>query len=210
MIIPAFLVYSQEEFKKRLRLIEGAAPLVQIDIMDGTFVPPTSWADPVVLKKLTTSVTFELHLMVNHPVEMLGAWGDVPHVKHAIAHVETLENPREFIEACRALGWECGLAMNPETSLTSVIPFFDMIDVLLFLGVHPGASGQDFIPTTLTKIEEAATHKKHPLLEIDGGFDKNSLPHLKHAGAQAFVAGSAIFDAPDPKRAFEELQRLEK
>ena len=208
MIIPALLVQSRDEFEKRIRLVEHLAPLAQIDIMDGTFVPQTCWAEPAAVAALETSLRFELHLMINQPVEALCAWASVPQVQRAIAHVETLENPREFIEACRALGWECGLALNPETPLAVVMPFFGFLDLVLFLGVRPGASGQEFIPIVFEKIKDAARSEPHPLLEVDGGVNRATLPELQRAGAQAFAASSAVFDAPNPRGAYEELQGM--
>jgi ribulose-phosphate 3-epimerase len=207
MIIPAILAKNEKEFQTKFQAVNGV-PLIQIDIMDNTFVPYTSWAEVKKLSQLQTKTKFELHLMVEDPLRHLSLWQDVKQVKRTIAHLETLSHPREFIEACRTFQFECGLALNPETDHTRLAPYLTLIDVVLLLGVHPGSAGQTFIPTILDDIEWLKKQRPHPLIEVDGGVNASTIPHLKHAGAESFVVGSALFQ--EGVNARDEIKKLNK
>lgn len=209
MIIPAFLVRSQQEFEEQAKALPASVMLAQLDVMDNTFVPHSSWADPNAIAAMQLPFSIELHLMVNDPLAYLKQWGGMRSLQRAVAHVEALHNPREFVESCRALGIECGLALNPGTPLDSVIPYVNDLQVLLFLGVQPGASGQEFIPSVLHDLRSFAAYPNHPLIEVDGGVNAATLPLLKEAGAQLFVSASGIFHAgKPPAEALRELQAL--
>lgn len=211
MIIPALLVRAQQEFEKNVAALPSFVSLVQLDVMDNTFVPHTSWADARVITAMNLPFSFELHLMVNDPIAYLKQWGGLRILQRAVAHVEALEQPREFIESCRALGIECGLALSPGTPLDRITPYIAQLDVLLVLGVQPGESGQEFIPSALHTIRTIASYPEHPLIEVDGGVNAATLPAIREAGAQLFVSSSGIFNAgKPPKEALRELEALER
>lgn len=219
-IIPAILAKTQKEFIDKLKIAADLNDWAQIDIMDGTFVPQSSWADPEIISRILSQyepakkIKFDLHLMTDNPTLKLPAWSSIENVGRATAHIEAFKNPnaadggvREFIEACKSSGWEAGIALNPETEIGTLKNFLKHIDFVLFLGVHPGASGQkllDTVPEKIIRFKELCLQSKTrcPRIGIDGGVNKNTIKKLEDAGAEYFFAASAIFEASNPKAAF--------
>lgn len=215
-IIPAILANNQSEFETRLRAAEAFTDIVQIDILDNTLVPFSSWADPNVIKKLQTPARFELHLMVEDVEKYLTMWSPIQNVARAIFHVEPFlrapykkEDASDLLGTAAFYGWDMGLAINPETPIDVLEPFLEKISVVLFLGVDPGQSGQPFKPAVIEKIKAfKAAHPNGPGVAVDGGVNADTIPALKAAGADVLCMASAIFDAGDPKEAFEKLKSL--
>lgn len=212
-IIPAILAKDQTEFETRLRAAEAFTDIVQIDILDNTFVPFSSWADPAIIKTLDTPLRFELHLMVEDVEKYLNLWSPIPNVARAIFHVEACngrdDDAGDLLGTIAFYGWDAGLAINPETPIDKIAPFVDKIDTALFLGVNPGQSGQPFQPAVIEKIRAfKAAHPNSPSVAVDGGVNADTIPTLKAAGAETFCVASAIFGAGDPKATFEKLKSL--
>lgn len=212
-IVPAILAHTQEEFETRLRVAAACTDVVQIDILDNTFVPFSSWADPAVIKTLDTPLRFELHLMVEDVEKYLNLWSPLPNVARTVFHVEPFEgrpdDASDLLGTIAFYGWDAGLALNPETPIAALEPFLEKISVALFLGVDPGQSGQPFKPEVLEKIRAfRAAHPDGPAIAVDGGVNAETIPALKAAGAETFCVASAIFNDPDPKTAFEKLKNL--
>lgn len=201
-LIPAILVKDAQTFRERLHLIEGFVRTVQLDCMDGHFVPNRTWyeAGPV-----DTSLEIELHLMVSDPMTVIREWKRVPQVMRAIWHVEIPVDHASLIKLCTEQGWECGLALSPETPASALAPYADNIDEVLVLGVTPGWSGQALIPSTVDKVREIK--RIYPGLSVgfDGGVTKERIPDLVKAGVDRLCALSAIFDAPDPAAALRAI-----
>ncbi|MCC7522224.1 hypothetical protein IT407_00255 [Candidatus Uhrbacteria bacterium] len=195
-IIPALLVQDRETLIERMRLAEGLAECVHIDCMDGIFVPNKTWHNA---EALETSLEIELHLMVNDPLSVIREWRRVPQTVRALWHVEVDTDHRQLIEVCRALGWECGLAISPDTSVDTLSPFTELIDEVLVMGVKPGFSGQTVIPATFEKIREIK--KRWPALRagFDGGATKDLIPTLREYDCDRLVMASAIYSANDPR-----------
>jgi len=231
-VVPAILAQSEEEFRERIRLIERVAPLVQVDVMDGRFVPNTTWADPLVVARIATPARFEVHLMVEEPFREVILWGKLKNVRRTIVHAESCPDRsvgattqlRTLLHTIRATGKEVGLAVNPGTPLEDIHPFLQrpglprprstrarndraMVDFLLVMSNDPGFSGRPFRRATLKRI--AALRKRFPLLPIgvDIGVTAETAPLLRAAGATHIAAASAIFGQPDPVAAYRELQR---
>lgn len=195
-IIPAILVQDRKTFVKRLKMVEGLATCVQIDCMDGQFVQNKTWYDA---EPLDTTLEIELHLMVQDPMSTILAWRRIPQVVRALWHVEIPVDHAAVIEVCRAQGWECGLALSPDSPVSRVAEYFDQIDEVLVLGVTPGWSGQTLLPSTIDKIR---TLKKHsPLISVgfDGGVTAANLRDILAAGADRINIASAVFKSPDPR-----------
>ncbi|MEK7102119.1 MAG: hypothetical protein AAB579_03345 [Patescibacteria group bacterium] len=212
-IIPAILANNQSEFEARLRATEAFTDIVQIDVLDNSFVPFTSWADPNVIKKFETPVRFELHLMVEDVEKYLTVWSPIKNVARAIFHIEPFLNKKEdagdLLGTAAFYGWDMGLAINPETPVEALEPFLEKISTVLFLGVTPGQSGQPFKQEVIEKIKAfKAAHPNGPSVAVDGGVNADTIPALKAAGAETFCVASAIFNSPDPKAAFLSLQKL--
>lgn len=207
-VVPAILAKSEEEFREKLRLIEGAAPLVQIDVMDGEFVPNRTWADPLAVAHMETPVKFEVHLMVKEPFREVILWGKLKNVRRTIVHAESTMKLRELLHTIRATGKEVGLAVNPKTKLSTLhSQLFTSIDFLLVMSNDPGFSGRPFQRATLRRI--AALRKRFPTLHIgvDIGVNATTAPLLRKAGATHITAASSIFGQPDPVQAYRALKR---
>lgn len=195
-IIPAILVQDQQTLIERIKLVEGLAMTVQIDCMDGHFVPNRTWYEA---KPIDTTLGIELHLMVSDPRSVIEAWRRIPQLERAIWHVEIPTDHTAIIAECRELGIECGLAVSPETPIEKLLPYLDDIDEVLVLGVKPGWSGQTLIPATLEKIAAIKRLNTGIRIGFDGGITADNLKLIIAAGAERLNAASVLFETPDPR-----------
>lgn len=204
-IIPAILVDSFEEFEQRIRDCEEFAESVQWDVMDGEFVPHTTFSEIAALNDLDTTLIVEAHLMVAQPEEMFESLSDAG-IDRVIVHVEAVHDVKTLVKVMRGYDFEVGLAINPETDIDVIAPVANDIDEVMVMTVEPGASGQSFMQEPLQKVR--ALREKYPQLNIgvDGGINRESLERAQAAGANRFAINSAIFASPDPAGAFEQLQ----
>ena len=207
-IIPAILAHDEDAFLSRLRVAETFATDIQIDAMDGFFTPNESWFDASAVGGMETEAQFELHLMVEEPRKWIDGAKDVASIKRIVWHVEAETDHASLIALCAANGVEAGLAISPETPEETLAPYADKVQEILVLGVRPGFSGQALIPDTIEKARRIHARWPNVPLAFDGGVSATSIPGLRDAGVTRFVAASAIFDAKDPKVAFEELQKV--
>lgn len=210
-IVPALLCESAAEFDKKLRQVENACDVVQIDVLDGTLFPHVSWFDPIAIGQLSTNVSFELHLMVENPIPIIEAFQK--HIKAPLFPIVHAEMHRPigavvgFIKD--QLHLPCGVAINPETPLKEIEEVLHTIDQLTIMGVHPGKMGQTFLGDVIfDKIEETKIHRPELLIEIDGGVTEALLPKLIASGCHKIVSGSLIFSHENPHLQLINLQRL--
>jgi ribulose-phosphate 3-epimerase len=176
---------------------QAGADWVHIDVMDGHFVPPITMGQKVTeICRELTELPLDVHLMVEGPDAMLASFAEAG-ADHIHIHVEASPDPAASLAAIRKLGCLAGLALNPETPVERVLPYLDQADIILVMSVHPGYSGQAFIPEALPKIRQlraAITERGlDTLIELDGGIDAETLPLTRAAGGDVFVAGNAIF-----------------
>ncbi len=210
-IVPALLVKSQEEFEERFALASSLSDVVQIDIMDGSFVPFESWADPQEVKKMDRRADIELHLMVSDVQTHLKAWAQIPNVKRAIFHFEAYQDNADIHDLLGTIafyGWQTGLAINPDTPTDVLYEFASKLNVALFMGVTPGQSGQPFEDIIVEKIRDFKKKHRKVVVAVDGGVSEKTIPDLRDAGAELFGASSAIFGAKDPMAAYKKLEGL--
>lgn len=207
-LIPAILVQDERAFRERLALVERDFPVVQIDVMDGAFVPNRTWFDADVLRGIATPTRFELHLMVQDPKRIVDEVRDIETVVRAIWHVETPVDHEALIEHCHALGKKAGLAISPKTPIDALAPYADTVDEILVMGAEPGFSGQTLNPQTIERARQI--HERWPTVAV--GFDINvnaeTIPRLKDAGVSRFCAASAIFNAANPLEQAKKLHGL--
>ncbi|PIR07445.1 ribulose-phosphate 3-epimerase [Candidatus Jorgensenbacteria bacterium CG11_big_fil_rev_8_21_14_0_20_38_23] len=215
-IIPAINTDSFEELKRRIKLVEPfvnpvpprrEAGWVQFDIADGTFTKNTTWHNAEDLLSLKTFPNIEVHLMINNIEERIEEWLIAP-VKRIIFHLEAAKNPDFVIEKCRKAGKEVGIAINPDTPWTKLVPYFQKADLFQVLGVYPGLAGQKFQEECFDKITHLRKQCKNCIIEVDGGMNKETAKKVVEAGADIIVAASAIFDSRDIKKAIEELKNV--
>lgn len=205
-IITAILAKSFAEFKEKISKIEKYAPLAQIDVMDGKFVPETSFAEPDKIKTIITPCDYELHLMVSDQEKEIKRWLDFDKVQKIIFHIEAAKNYEKLIGEIKNAGKKVGLAINPEISAETIQPWISKIDNILVMGVEPGRSGQVLRSETFDKIRKIRNLNKDIEIEVDGGVNSENAPSLVEAGANTLVVGSFIFGSDNPAIAIKELQ----
>ena len=179
--------------------------------MDGHFVPNISYG-PVVLKSLraVTKMPFDVHLMISPVDPFLEAFAQAG-ADHIMFHPEAGPHPHRTLQAIRALGCKAGLVLNPGTPLAHCETVIDLLDIVLVMSVNPGFGGQKFIDSQLGRI--AALRRmidatgREIRLEVDGGIDPRTAPLCIAAGADTFVAGTAIFGTKDYRAAIEAIRR---
>jgi ribulose-phosphate 3-epimerase len=174
---------------------------LHVDVMDGHFVPNlTIGPDVVAAIRRHTDVYLDCHLMMTDPGDFLAAFAEAG-ANSCSVHIE-VGRTAELIAAMRGLGIGVGLALNPETSIADCEPWLGEIDLLLVMSVHPGFGGQRFMQEAVPKISRAYEIARRDGLalsiEVDGGIDAETVVDVARAGADTFVAGSAIFGHPDP------------
>ena len=200
-IVPSILSADFARLGEQVAEVESAgAQRIQIDVMDGHFVPNLSMG-PVVVKALrkVTRLPLEVHLMVEEPGKFVNSFlregADT-----LIVHQEVLADPRPLLRDIRQRGKKIGLAVNPETPISVLEPYLTEIDLALCMTVHPGYSGQKFVPESPARIRQLREliNRINPSceLEVDGGINLDTIPAAVRAGANVLVAASAIFEAP--------------
>jgi len=204
LIIPAIIARTQKELDERLCKVEGYSELVQLDIMDGTFVPNKSLYFNFDVSDSNNS--FEAHLMITDPAGWIEEnWWKVDTI---IVHFESCEKPEDIIRYVKEKDKRIGFAINPETALHNVKPYLDEIDQLLVMTVNPGFYGSKFLPETLSKISEARKIKPDLDIEVDGGVTPDTIKLINYAGANMFVSGSYILKSDGVKEAIDSLKKL--
>ncbi len=206
LIIPALLVKTEKEFREKLRIVDGIVSLCQIDVMDGHFVPNTTWCDFDILRILPSPMQFELHLMVSDPYSYIQKSAGCRNIKRIIWHIETNVDHISLIRSCHSAGFECGLAINPTTPKEKLSPYAHLIDEILIMGVNPGFSGQGLLPDTIEKAKRIRENWPHIPIGFDGGVIPDILPTLKNAGVTRFCAASSIFKSEYPQESIRKME----
>lgn len=209
-IAPSILAADFARLGDEVAAIEPHVDMLHVDVMDGHFVPNISLGMPVIasLRKVT-ELPLDCHLMISNPEAYLEAMRDAG-ADLVTVHIEAVPEPTAVASRARDLDLGFGLVVNPPTPFAGVEPFVEICDMLLIMSVHPGFGGQAFIPESLAKVEAARRFIDAAglgtVIEIDGGIDIQNAVAAREAGAEVFVAGTAVFGAPDPVAAVTELR----
>ncbi len=209
-IIPAINETVFTEIARKMQRAAGfGSTWVHIDVSDGRFTANQLWNAPAELAgaRVPKGVAIEVHLMVEHPDEVIDEWLDAG-VRRIIVHVEAIADLAIMKEKCALFGVELFLAANPDTRAETLLAHRENVDGFLILGVIPGKSGQEMRSGQEAKVAFLREHMKGGTIEIDGGVHAANAAALHAAGADILVAASVIWNDPDPERAFKQLQTL--
>lgn len=196
------------------RLCAAGADYIHVDVMDGRFVPNLTLGPPVIAAlKPYAAVPLDVHLMISAPGRLLDSFlragADILTV-HAEA-AESAEALGALVSRIRAAGASPAVALRPATPLSAVLPLLPLLDMVLVMTVEPGFGGQPFMEDMLPKIRalrgEFRAHGLSARIEVDGGINRGNAARVAAAGADVFVAGSALFRAPDLSAAVKDLRR---
>lgn len=227
-IIPSINVRTFEEVQNLVKKVEPYVQWCHLDVTDGIFSKHLTWHNPSDLPALTTQLNVEAHLMVSEPEKVIDQWlarpvrspmpkasadaygrltsNGVNSIKRVIVHLEASKDLDLVIKKCREAGVQIGLAINPETFWGLLTPWFDKVDMVQTLAVHPGPSGQKVDwPEMLGKIRHIRERCKGCMIEVDGGINPDSTKKAVEAGANLLVAGAYIFNSSNSEEAIKEL-----
>ena len=208
-ILPSLLLCDFANLEKEVRLLEEAGvDCLHLDVMDGTFVPNMSYGMPIVsaIRKVT-DLTLDVHLMIRDPNTFASQFVDSG-ADLITFHIEALPQPSDLLSRIRSQGVAAGLAINPSTEMSHVLPWVSECDLVLVMSVEAGFGGQAFNPIALERLS-ALRKANGPdlLLEVDGGVNLKTVGQCTANGADLLVVGSAIFREADYCQAMTRLRR---
>jgi ribulose-phosphate 3-epimerase len=201
ILAPSIIASDFTHLADEIAAVESAgADWLHMDIMDGHFVP-TITVGPLFVEacKRVTKLPIDAHLMISDPDQYLEVFAKAG-ANNITVHVETCPDLPQTIKKIKSLGCTAGVTLNPATPASALDEVLPLVDLVLVMSVKPGYSGQAFMPEMIAKVEEVR-NKLNALrstahLEVDGGISSETLPLMYKAGANAFVAGNAVFKHP--------------
>ena len=208
-INPSILAADFVNMKAELARI-ATADFVHVDVMDNHFVPNLTFGPQMVERiQQTSAVPLDVHLMITNPDRWAPAYAELG-AASVTFHLEAAKEPVALARRLRDLGARAGVAVKPATPVEGLFDLLDDFDQILVMTVEPGFGGQSFMPETMPKLrrlaDEARRRGSQVWLEVDGGIGESTIVQAAEAGADTFVAGSAVFGAADPANAIAGLR----
>lgn len=213
LIAPSILSADFARLGEEIRAVEAAgADWIHIDVMDGHFVPNITMGPLVVeAARRSTRLPLDVHLMIAHPERFIADFAKAG-ADYIAVQAEACVHLDRTVQLIRQSGARPGAVLNPATPLEMLEWVVDQLDLVLIMSVNPGFGGQSFIPGALTKIralrEMLSRRGSKALIEVDGGINSKTLADVSAAGADVFVAGSAIFGSPDYAQTIRRFREL--
>ena len=195
------------------RVRQAGANYLHLDVMDGVFVPNISFGPPVIESiRKKTKLFFDVHLMIKHPQRYIENFIKAGADSITI-HYESTSRPRDAIMKIKDFDVKAGIAISPNTPYEAVLPYLDIVDMVLVMTVEPGFGGQAMIPETLEKVRAIKNyideHEINVNIEVDGGITAENVHLALDAGANVIVAGSAIFKSKTPSKVIKQMREAE-
>lgn len=216
-IAPSLLAADFKNLDKEIkRVIKAKANWLHLDVMDGHFVDNISFGMPILNSIQSYPIFKDVHLMIENPLKYINQFLDL-NADLITFHIEALKfkkNVKELISIIHEYNVAVGIALKPETPLSTILPYLNDIDVVLIMSVAPGFGGQKFNETVLDKIRNLRNiidkNKSECLIEVDGGVNSSNADAIKQAGANVLVAGSYLFKGENMKEKIKEMKKTIK
>lgn len=201
ILAPSIIAADFTRIAEEIRACESAgADWLHMDVMDGHFVPNIT-IGPLFVEacRRITKLPLDVHLMISEPAKYIETFAKAG-ADNITVHAETCPNLPDMVRKIKSLGCSAGITLNPATPTSALDSALPLADLVLVMSVHPGFSGQIFMPEMIAKVGELRNKlnaiRSNARIEVDGGISFETLPLMKKAGATAFVAGSAVFSHP--------------
>jgi ribulose-phosphate 3-epimerase len=212
VIAPSILAADFARLAEAARAVEGAADWLHVDVMDYHFVPNLTIGLPVVQSlRAATTLPFDCHLMIADPARWAAGYAEAG-AYNVTFHAEAATDPVAIAKDLRAAGSRAGLAIDRDTPVEGYLDLLQHFDLLLIMTIKAGFGGQAFVPELLDKVRTARRHIDSGHLElrieVDGGVAEDTIAACAEAGADAFVAGTAVYGAEDPAAAVRKLRSI--
>jgi len=205
IVLPGLLEEKWDEIDKKIQLLQPFTSEIHIDLIDEKFAKHPTFFDPQPFKKHTNAIFFELHMMVDNPLQYMKPWADAG-FKRFIGHIENMPDPEEFVAEGQLLG-EVGLAIDAKTPIEKIKVNLDDLDCVLVMTVNAGMSGQTFMPECLRKVQELRKKTLIPIA-VDGGINQETIVKAANAGANRFIVNSVLFNKEKIKKNYKLLTKI--
>ena len=209
LVAPSLLSSDFSRLGEEIRAVEKAgADWIHIDVMDSHFVPDLTLGPPVVRKlRPVTGLPFDVHLMVNHPENLLKPFARAG-ADYLTVHIEAVSKPLEILKHIQSLNMKAGVSLRPSTPVEALQPVLRAVDLILVMTVEPGKEGQAFLPNQADKVrwlrKAVRSFPSPPLISVDGGITNQTAKQV--VGADVLVSGSYIFHSSDYVQAISQLK----
>ena len=209
-ITPSILNADLENLDQEIAGIADVSDLLHLDIMDNKFVPNLTWNFEAAERIIRNSpLPVDAHLMIEDPDVQAISYAEVG-CKSVTVHYEACSNVRQTLQSIRRAGARSAIALKPKTDFAVLLEYRDLIDMILIMTVEPGFGGQKFMVDMMNKVKQSRDFigDADIWLQVDGGIALETIEIARNAGADTFVAGSAVFKAPDPAAMVRQLREL--